>query len=90
ISERSNPDNIRIEFEGVPWAATLNFLTPSTAGNLYNQGLQKLKNIKPPQTPSILDRLGKARPVFKSMLQFGEVVSEVQSSGSLSFHGISG
>ncbi|CAE6405829.1 unnamed protein product [Rhizoctonia solani] len=85
ISERSDPDNTRVEFEGVPWVATLNFFTPSTAGSLYNQGLEKLGNIKPPQSRNVLDRLGKARPVFKSMLQFGEIVSELHPSAKIVF-----
>ncbi|CAE6415824.1 unnamed protein product [Rhizoctonia solani] len=85
ISEGGDQDDTQIAFEGAAWNATVKFLTLSAAERLYDDGLQKLKTIRPPQTPNVLDRLGKARPVFKSLLEFGQAVSELHPSAKLVF-----
>lgn len=41
----------------------------------FAAGIDKLREIQ--SAPSTLERLGRARPLFKAMLQFGSEVSEV-------------
>ncbi|KAJ1311863.1 hypothetical protein OPQ81_010323 [Rhizoctonia solani] len=52
---------------------------------LYDNRLNTLKAIERSPGPNLLDRLGKARPVFKAILEFGQAVSELHPTAKTVF-----
>ncbi|KAH7345387.1 hypothetical protein B0J17DRAFT_712978 [Rhizoctonia solani] len=55
----------------------INFLDQIQAEMLFNKGIEKLRKMERLTVGSESSKLGKAGPIFKAMLQFGDAVADV-------------
>lgn len=83
ISNAQNQTEMTTKIAKTPWNATFQLMTPDKAEKSFADGLQKLEKME--QAPSVLDKLGKARSVFKTMLEFGVAVAELHPTAKMVF-----
>ncbi|KAF8598415.1 hypothetical protein BDV93DRAFT_547424 [Ceratobasidium sp. AG-I] len=83
ISSAQQQSKVSSKIAKTPWTATFELMTPDKVEQSFAEGLQKLSEME--QAPSVLDKLGKARPVFKTMLEFGSVVAELHPTAKIVF-----